>query len=322
MKKQLKDLIESGSDIHLTGTFSRIERILREAERHRQEQVRALFRQWADMGGYNAHLTGWKLEGKGDDAMLRINFEHWKGRGRSAATAKIPALYLDLSAHRRAELFIEMHEGEAKTAHEAWVRSREERLDKLRRELARVEAEVFTPAGTRPILKAEVEEAKEVQLRDPARLLTRNGFPRGIRRPTTAALLAAAMRDRKAATPEVTIRYSLVPVRIPVREAFDIACRHFEAIGVRDRDSYLARAAELKRELRETRAAMPGLKDAIRARRALGDSANMEALALDELRDRHSRAHDERVLMKAWAGMRMSDIRKAEERARKQAAAA
>lgn len=67
---------------------------------------------------------------------------------------------------------------------------------------------------------------------------------------------------------------------------------------------------------------MPGLKDAIRARRASGDSANMEALALDELRDRHTRAHDERILMKAWAGMRMNDIRQAEERARKQAVAA
>lgn len=318
----MKKLIEAETGINLTGTFSRIERILREAERHRQEQVRALFRQWADMGGYNAHLTTWKLEGKGDDAVLRINFEHWKGRGRSAATATIPALYLDLSAHRRAELFIEMHEREAEAARKAWARSREDRLDKLRRELARVEAEVFTPAGTNPIRKEEVEAATGSQLRDPAGLFTRNRFPRGIRRPSTAALLAAAMRDRKAATPEVTIRNRLVAVRIPVREAFNIAGRHFEAIGVRDRDSYLARAAELKRELRETRAAMPRLKDAIRARRASGDSANMEALTLDELRDRHTRAHDERILMKAWAGMRMNDIRQAEERARKQAAAA
>ncbi|WP_411839935.1 hypothetical protein [Paracoccus sp. ME4] len=324
MKKELKDLIESSTGIHLTGTFSRIERILKEAERHRQEKVRALFRQWADIGGYNARMTSWKLEGKGDDAVLRISFDHWKrrGYGRSAVTAVIPAYYLDLAAHRRAVLFIEMHRKAAETAQRDWSRSREERIDKLRRELARAEAEVFTPAGSDPITTEEIEAATESQLRDPARLFTREDYPRGIRRPSTAALLAAAMRDRKGATPMVIIRNRLVEVRISVREAFNIAGRHFEAIGVTDRDSYLARAAELKRELRETRAAMPGLKDAVRARRALGDSANTEANALDALRDLHTRAHDERILMKAWAGMRMSDIRRADERARTRAAAA
>ena len=325
MKKDLKKLITRIEHRGDNGRFRRTQEMLREVERLREDQVRDLFRQWAHTRGCSpgAQLTGWKITGDGDEELLEMSFYDWPSRlgARVAVKASIPARYLDMAGHTRTAAFIEMHEKAAAGAEAAWTADRDKRIEALRLELARAEAEVFKPSRESRITAEEIEAAIESQLRDPAKLFDRAGFP-GARRPSNAVLFAAAMRDSKGAQPLVTIRHRQIPVLISVPDAYAIATRHFEANGITDRASYLALAAELKRELREAHAAMPGLKAAIKASEAAGDSAHMEARALSDLHERHARAHDERVLMKAWAGKKIRDIRRAGEKARKEAQAA